>query len=161
MAAEPLFDLSSIDLDAIAVSADEVGRINPHAGHMRHLDHAIHMNEHQSVIVGVKHVGADEFWVEGHVPGRPLLPGVIMIEAAAQLSSLLYNIRAAAQGREPRFLGFTRCDDASFRTQVVPGDTLHLITREKSFGRRRFITDNQGYVNGDLAFEVRVTGMVM
>lgn len=152
-----LIDFGALDLDQIAVTADEVGRINPQCGDMRQLDHVIWLNADASEGIGVKHVREDEFWVRGHIPGRPLLPGVLMIEAAAQLSSILYHKKT----REDRFVGFTRCDKVAFRGQVVPGDTFYLLAREVSFKRRRFICDTQGVVNSRLVFEGTITGMVL
>lgn len=152
-----LFDLSQFDPDAVAVSAEEVGRIIPQAGDMRQLSHLIWLTDDAKSGVGVKYVGDDEFWVPGHVPGRPLLPGVMMIEAAAQLSSVLIKL----QGHPAEFFGFVRCDDAVFRGQVVPGDTLYLLAQELDYKRRRFISQTQGVVNGQLVFEAKITGMAM
>ena len=108
--ADLLFDISGIDMDGVFLTPDQVAEHNPQRGDMRHLDHVIYMDENASKAVGVKMVRDDEFWVPGHIPGRPLLPAVLMIEAAAQLSSILYQFRT----KEPAFLGFTRCDKAVF-----------------------------------------------
>jgi len=151
-----LFELNGIDLDAVFATAEEVGRTNPQAGHMRQLDHVIWMADDHRRILGVKQVRDDEFWVPGHIPGRPLMPGVLMIEAAAQLSSFMFR----ARGGEADFLGFTRCTDTVFRGQVVPGDTLLILVEEVIFGRKRFTCRGQGVVDGRLAFETTVTGMV-
>ena len=78
MAVEPLINLSTIDLDAIVVSADEIGRMNPQAGHMRQLDDICYVNDEKTVAVGRKIIHDDEFWVEGHIPGRSMYPGVLM-----------------------------------------------------------------------------------
>jgi 3-hydroxyacyl-[acyl-carrier-protein] dehydratase len=157
MATEQLFDISDIDLDAVFLDAEGVGKKNPQRGDMRHLDHVIHIDDAASMAVGVKQARDDEFWVPGHIPGRPLLPAVLMIEAAAQLSSILYQYRT----EESAFLGFTRCDNAVFRGHVVPGDTLILLAKEHKFQRRRFACDAQGLVDGKIVFEVRITGMQM
>ena len=157
MATELLFDLSGIDLNQIAVSAEEVGRINPQCGDMRQLDYVIWRSNDNSRALGVKEVRPDEFWVPGHIPGRPLMPGVLMIEAGAQLSSVLYRIKS----NEERFLGFTRCDDVVFRGQVQPGDRLYLLVKEIAFKARRFISAAQGVVDGKLVFEAKVSGMVI
>ena len=157
MPSELLFDISSVNLSDVVVTPEEVGQLNPQAGDMRHLNHLIWKNDENTMALGVKYVNEDEFWVPGHIPGRPLLPGVIMIEAAAQLSSVLYKLKC----KEDRFLGFTRCDDTIFRGQVVPGDTFYLLAKEISFKKRRFISATQGMVDGKLVFESRITGMVI
>jgi 3-hydroxyacyl-[acyl-carrier-protein] dehydratase len=157
LASEPLLDLSTIDLSQVAVSPEEVGRINPQCGDMRQLDHVIQLDKETGLSLGVKHVTDQEFWVPLHIPGRPLMPGVLMIEAAAQLASIQYHMRT----NENRFVGFTRCDETVFRGQVVPGDTLYLISEEVTFKRRRFVTRAQGIVNDKLVFESKITGMVL
>lgn len=157
MASQLLFDISSIDLGAVAVSADEVGCINPQCGDMRQLDHVIWFNHDKTNLLGAKQVRKDEFWVPYHIPGRPLLPGVLMIEAAAQLCSIQYKVKSQSK----TFLGFTRCDDVVFRGQVAPGDTLYLLGHELNFGARRFTSEVQGVVNGKMVFEGRITGMTM
>lgn len=157
MPAKLLFDISEIDLDAVAVSPEQVGLINPQSGAMRHLDHVVWVSDDASQAVGVKHVKDDEFWVAGHIPGRPLLPGVLMIEAAAQLSSVLYRVRT----NEERFIGFTRCDHTIFRGQVIPGDTLYLLAKEVEFRPRRLICACQGVVEDNLVLETQITGMVL
>ena len=159
MAAQPLFDISQIDLSQVAMSQQRIDQFNPHRGHMRQLDHIIWMNEDATDGLGVKYVRDDEFWVPGHIPGRPLLPGVLMIEAVAQLCSLLHQVRPNAD--RSRFLGFTRCDSVAFRGQVVPGDTLYLLGHEISFRPRRFISNAQAMVDGNIVFEATITGMAM
>lgn len=157
MPVQPLFDIDDIDLDGVAVSAEEVGRLNPQTGDMRHLDHVIWGDWTLGRAVGVKQVRDDEFWVPHHIPGRPLMPGVLMIEAAAQLCSVLYRKKTG----ENRFLGFTRCDETIFRGQVEPGDRLLLLSEELDFRARRFISRTQGIVDGRYVFESKITGMVI
>ena len=157
MAIEPLIDLSTIDLTNIVISADKVGEMNLQAGDMRQLDNIAYISDDKLTAVGVKKVGENEFWVAGHIPGRPIYPGVLLIEAAAQISSILYHINADVN----HFMGFTRCDNCSFRGQVLPGDTLALVSIIRKFQRRRFVCDAQGYVDGKFIFEVQITGMMI
>jgi 3-hydroxyacyl-[acyl-carrier-protein] dehydratase len=154
--AEPLFDLASIDLDQVAVSAEEVGRLNPQRGEMRQLDHVIWLNDAAGEALGVKHVREEEFWVPLHIPGRPLMPGVLMIEAGGQLCSVHLQVRM----KSDRFIVFIRCDETIFRGQVVPGDTLYLLAKEVSFRRRRLVSRTQGMVNGRIVFESKITGLL-
>lgn len=158
VAAELLLDFDAMDLSGVAISREAVGEILPQCGEMRQLDYVIHVSDDHTELLGVKHVRDDEFWCPLHIPGRPLMPGVLMIEAAAQLASVQYHLKVNGV---PNFVGFTRLEQTAFRGQVVPGDDLYLLCREISFRRRRFITDSQGLVNGSLVFEARITGMVM
>ncbi len=158
MPAQILVDFSHIDLNAVAVSPAEVAQLNPQTGHMRQLHHVIWMAPDYTRSLGVKYVRHDEFWVPGHIPGKPLLPGVIMIEAGAQLASVAYRHRI---GSPKEFMAFTHIDNAVFRAQVVPGDTLYLLAHERRVQPRRFISDIQGVVRGTLAFEARISGKVI
>ncbi|MBC8200537.1 MAG: beta-hydroxyacyl-ACP dehydratase [Planctomycetes bacterium] len=157
MAIEPLIDISTIDLKAVAISAEGVGEINPQAGDMRQLNHVAYIRNDNQLAVGIKEVKEDEFWVAGHIPGRPIYPGVLMIEAAAQISSILYHLNAESN----HFMGFTRCDNCSFRGQVQPNSTLVLVSIIRKFQRRRFVCDAQGFVDGKFVFDAQITGMMM
>jgi 3-hydroxyacyl-[acyl-carrier-protein] dehydratase len=157
LANELLFDLSPIDLNQVMMASSEVDRYLPQTGPMRMLDHVVWLDLPRMEGLGQRKIRHDEFWVPHHSPGRPLLPGVLMIEAAAQLCSLVQTKGMNLEG----FLGFTRCDDTVFRGQVVPGDTLHLLARQIERNRRRFVSQAQGVVNGKLVFETRITGMAI
>lgn len=156
MASELLIDLAAIDLSMVMADAEAVGRVNPQCGPMRQLDHVIWHDEALTCGVGVKRIGPDEFWVPYHVPGRPLMPGVLMIEACAQLGSYLYRTKIP----NLPFVGFTRCTDTVFRGQVVPGDDFLILCREIECGKRRFISRFQGVVGPKLVMETTITGMV-
>jgi len=157
MAPRALFDLSALDLDRVRYGVREIEAINPHRGCMRLLDGVIWHDESWSRALAFKDVGHDEFWAAGHIPGRPLFPGVLMVEAAAQLASFVIAQRLAEHG--PRFIGFIGCDEVKFRTQVVPGERLLICAKEVKFGRRRFVCATQGWVNGNLCFEAKIKGM--
>jgi len=153
--ARMIIDLSEIDMDAVLADAEAIEKVNPHKGDMRLLDRVIWCNDEMTSAVGLKFVRDDEFWVPGHIPGRPIYPGVLQIESSAQLSSFVHLTRYESDA----FLGFTRVDDCSFRGQVIPGDTLVLMTREVKRRERRFVTDVQGLVNDKIVFEARIVGM--
>jgi len=155
MAPTYLFDLAQIDLTKLAFTIDDIEAINPQRGHMRMLDGIIWTDDKFSMALGYKDTREDEFWVPGHIPGRPLLPGVLMVEAAAQISSFMINKRDPSVG----FIGFTGLDNVKFRKQVPPNERLYLLGREVKFNKRRVICDIQGMHAGDLVFEARVTGM--
>ncbi|MBL8745425.1 MAG: beta-hydroxyacyl-ACP dehydratase [Phycisphaerae bacterium] len=156
MPTEPIIDLSAIDLNARVMSRDDIALINAHRGVMAMLDAVVWLNDELSQGVAIKHVRDDEFWVAGHIPGRPLMPGVLMVETAAQLASLIYYKRTGIEF----FAGFTRIENVAFRGQVVPGDDFYLLCREVKFSLKRFVTDIQGIVNGQIVFEGCISGMV-
>ncbi len=156
-----LFDLNKIDLEngKNRLSVEQVEANNPHRGHMRLIDGVLYAPDDFSRIVTYKEIGDDEFWVAGHIPGRPVFPGVLMIEAAAQTASLCYKMRFRDDGVGNDFLGFVGADNVKFRGQVVPGDRLYILGQEVKFNRRRFICDLQGVVNDTQVFEARISGM--
>ena len=155
MAPPLLIDITSIDLSQVIATWEDIERAIPQRGDMRHLDGIIWQSPDHSATVGFKVVRDTEFWVPGHIPGRPLLPGVLMIEAAAQLAAYLMKLRKPDLG----FVGFIGCDSVKFRGQVLPGSRLLLLGKEVEFRARRVICDAQGLVDGNLVFEARITGM--
>lgn len=157
MAPQILFDVSSIDLDHVRFGPEELERVNPHRGAMRMLDGLIYADQGHTVAIAFKDVRADEFWVAGHIPGRPIFPGVLMIEAAAQLASYMTIMRMPSV----RFMGFAAVDQVKFRGMVTPGDRLLILAKGIECKPRRCICDAQGWVKGSLVFEGRVTGMPM
>lgn len=153
-----LFDLSGIDLSQRLMSRQDLERINPHRGDMALLDWIVWHSEDLSRAVALKHTRSDEFWVKGHFPGKPMFPGVLMIESAAQLAVFLYN--KAQPG--PLLAAFTRIERAVFRSPVAPGDEFYVLCDVIKRSRRGFTCDVQGVVNGQrIAFESQISGLAI
>lgn len=155
MAPPLLVDISKLDLSRAVFTIEDIRKVNPHRFEMEQLTGILHMDPEAGTIVAVKDVRPDEFWVRGHIPGRPLMPGVLMVEAAAQMCSFYFKQVTA----DPRFLGFGGVDGVKFRGQVVPGDRLLLMGKVAELRSRRAVFDTQGVVGDRLAFEARITGM--
>jgi 3-hydroxyacyl-[acyl-carrier-protein] dehydratase len=155
-----LFDLSQIDLNAEPVFDKEaIGKVNPQRFEMQQLDGIIWYNEDKLLILGYKDITENEFWARGHIPGRPLMPGVIMVEAAAQLSSFFIKKMYKLEG----FVGFAGIDSAKFRSVIEPGQRLYLLGHITKFKRRKntiHVTTNvQGVVDNKMVFETVISGM--
>ncbi len=152
-----IFDLDGIDLTKVQYDVAAVEKINPHRGAMRLLDGLHYMSEDCTRAVAFKDVKADEFWVPGHIPGRPIFPGVLMIEAGAQLASFATLSRLK---NEP-FMGFVGCDEVKFRAGVAPGDRLIVLGLQTEERKRRITCKVQGLVKDKVVFEGVIIGMPM
>jgi 3-hydroxyacyl-[acyl-carrier-protein] dehydratase len=132
-----------------------VEQVNPHRYEMRLLDGIVYFDTEQGLIVGYKDTSPDDFWVRGHIPGRPLMPGVLMVEAAAQLASFAAKKITA----EERFIAFGGIENVKFRAQISPGDRLYLLGKFLERRPRRFKLAAQGVSNGQLVFQAVIIGM--
>ena len=155
MPSELLFELDGIDLTTEKLGRQDIARLLPHRGDIAMLDAIIWHDDACDLGLAIHHVRDDAWWCEGHIPGRPIMPGVLMVEAGAQLASVLYYKRCTRDW----FAGFTHIDGVRFRGQVVPGDNLYILCRAVKFQERRFITDIQGVVDGEIVFDGNITGM--
>lgn len=155
MPSEPLVPRDRWNLDRVLIGPEGIREVNRQRFEMEHLDAVTHLDAAAQEIVGFKDVRDDEFWVRGHIPGRPLLPGVIMLEALAQLTSFYIGRSMPELG----FIGFGGLDDVKFRQTVVPGQRLVLVGKGVEIRPRRAIFDTQGWVGDKLAVEARITGL--
>ena len=152
-----LYDISAIDLNKVIYDQEAVRKANPQRGDMEHLNGIIFADGPSGRIIGFKDVRKDEFWIPGHIPGRPILPGVIMIEAAAQLASLFAREFHGWTG----FVGFGGVEDCKFRMQVAPGTHMLLVGERVWERHRRLCCRVQGVVAGQIAFECTIIGTQM
>ncbi|MBN1436413.1 MAG: beta-hydroxyacyl-ACP dehydratase [Sedimentisphaerales bacterium] len=155
-----LANLDAIDLNKVLYDTATIEKVNPHRFEMRQLDAIVHEDKDVGLCVGYKDITEDEFWVRGHIPGRPLMPGVVMIEAAAQLASF-YVLTALEDYASGKFVGFGGIDEVKFRGSVVPGDRLYLIAKLLESRPRRFVAAAQGIVNGQMVLQAKIVGMPM
>lgn len=150
-----LFNMSQIDLDQVAFDKESICQVNPQSYEMQQLDAIIWYDKDKRLILGYKDVTENEFWIRGHIPGRPLMPGVIMVESAAQLSSVFTKKVYGYEG----FIGFAGIDSTKFRAPVEPGSRLYLLGHLTKFKRRKFTCRVQGVVDGTMVFETEVSGL--
>jgi len=129
--------------------AAEIMEVIPHRYPFLLIDRVIEIDPGKRV-VAIKNVTANEPQFTGHFPGRPIMPGVLMIEALAQAGAVAVLSLPENRGKLALFAGIEEC---RFRRTVIPGDTLRLeITVEKLqrlFGRARAVAT----VDGEIAVE--------
>jgi 3-hydroxyacyl-[acyl-carrier-protein] dehydratase len=156
MPPEVHFDPTRLDFAKVLADRDAIRRVNPQRFEMEQLDAIVLLDHEQHLIAGYKDVQPDEFWVRGHMPGYPLLPGVLMCEAAAQLCSFYVMTTNLLQGD---FIGFGGMDEVRFRGTVRPGDRLVLIGKGKRLHRRQTVFNVQGFVGGTMVFNADIIGV--
>jgi len=150
-----LFDLSQIDLNVQPLySQDEIMKYNPQRFEFQQLDGVLWFDKEKLLILGYKDVTENEFWIRGHIPGRPLMPAVIMIESAAQLLS--FFVKGILE--IPGFIGFTSIESAKFRSVVQPPCRLYLLGHITAIRSRMYSAYIQGVADGKIVFETSVSG---
>jgi 3-hydroxyacyl-[acyl-carrier-protein] dehydratase len=154
---EPFVDLATLDFAHPRLATDEIRKILPHRGHMALLDAVLSVDVERKIVVGYKQVRSDEFWCDGHFPGNPLLPGVMMIEVGAQLAIVGYKLAVPAIAE--RLVLFGGVDEVRFRGAVRPGDRLVLLSKGTSLSTRLAKSAVQGFVGDKLVFECTVIGV--
>jgi 3-hydroxyacyl-[acyl-carrier-protein] dehydratase len=136
---------------------DAIRAVNPQRHEMEMLDAIIFLDPAHQLIVGYKDVGEDEFWTRGHFPNQPLLPGVLMCEAAAQLCS--YYIISQHVIDDGYLVGFGGMENVRFRNVVRPGDRLVVAAKAQRLNRRQSIFNVQGFVGNNMAFQADIIGI--
>ena len=111
-------------------------------------------------VVGIKNVTINEPFFSGHFPGHPIMPGVLILEAMAQVGGFLLMSSLDARG-EKKLLYFTGIDRARFRRPVVPGDQIRFEL--KILQRRQHVCRMWGeaYVDGKLVAEAELSSVVV
>lgn len=110
----------------------------------------------RKMVVGYKDVTDQEFWVRGHMPQYALMPGVIMCEAAAQLSAFYTRHCGLLRGD---FIGFGGMDNVRFRGTVRPGERLWIIGKTQKHDLRRMTFEMQGFVEKTMVFHGDLIGV--
>lgn len=152
------FDVSRIDLGHVVVDKEGIRQILPQRFEMEQLDAIVHVDVPSRIIVGYKDVRPDEFWTRGHMPNYPLFPGVLMCEAAAQLSSFFVVANKLSAGD---FVGFAGLENVRFRGTVHPGDRLVLVAKGIRLNPRQMLFNVQAFVGSTMVFHGDVIGVPM
>lgn len=112
-----------VKIEGVVFDTNAIEKILPHRYPFLLVDKIIHL-EMDKKVIGIKSVTANEPFFPGHFPGRPIMPGVLIIEAMAQTGGIL--LLNSVQDPESKLVVFMQINNAKFRKQVVPGDQLRL-----------------------------------
>ena len=152
-----ILDPSTLDMNQVVADIDAIRQCNPQRHEMEQLTKVVYVDDENSLCAGYKDIGSDEFWARGHMPGMPLMPGVIMCEAAAQLCSYYVFTRNLMNGR---MLGFGGMEDVRFRGPVVPGDRLLIVVKQMKIRPGRMIVSRfEAFVGDTLVVDGSLKGI--
>lgn len=130
----------------------------PHRYPFLLLDRVLEMDSKKKV-VAIKNVTFNEWFFEGHFPGAPVMPGVLIIEAMAQAGAVLILHEMA--DRESKLVYFTGIDRARFRRPVVPGDQLRFTLEVLKLRARTCKMKGIAEVDGELAAEAEIFSILV
>ena len=131
----------------LPVDAERIAAILPHRYPFLLVDRVVELDPGKS-IVAIKNVTLNEPFFNGHFPGHPVMPGVLIVEALAQTSGLLLGLSGTHAEKEDRIFYLAKVDNARFLKPVVPGDQLRLEVQLKRLLRGMGIFTARAMVDG-------------
>lgn len=157
MPPQRIYDINQHDYEKPLYTLDDIRKVNPQRHAMEQLSGIVHVDTDKQLIVGYKDVTDDEFWCTGHMPGYPLMPGVVLCECAAQLAGF-YARKYDILGGD--YLGFGGMNEVRFRSPVFPNCKLIIaaqVTKIRKGKRAEF--EFQGFVDDRMVFTGEMIGV--
>lgn len=146
--------VKAVDYQAVRPQMDvtAIQKILPHRYPFMLVDKIIELEE-QKRIVGIKNVTINDYFFRGHFPGRPVMPGVLIVEAMAQTAGILILCRKESAGKLAYFMGI---DNVRFRKTVVPGDQLVIEVEAVRLKSKTGMVHARSLVEGKLVAEAEL-----
>jgi UDP-3-O-[3-hydroxymyristoyl] N-acetylglucosamine deacetylase/3-hydroxyacyl-[acyl-carrier-protein] dehydratase len=138
----------------------QIVKVMPHRYPFLLVDRIIEIEE-QRRIVGIKNVTINEPFFQGHFPEHPVMPGVLIIEAMAQVGGLLLMSLVPGDGHDGKVVYFMSLDNVKFRRPVVPGDQLRCELEMLKFGGKTCRMRGVAYVDGNVVAEADMMAAVV
>ena len=158
MTKELLLDWDELDFSRVVADLDEIRAYNPQRHEMEQLTAICFDDADRKICAGYKDITDGEFWVRGHMPGMPLMPGVLICESAAQMCSY-YAHKHKLLG-ECKVVGFGGLEDVHFRDVVRVGDRLVIVCQLVRVRPGAIIVCRfQAFVNQGLVADGKIKGI--
>ena len=150
--------MDSGDAAGKTLDIEQIKQLIPHRYPFLMIDRIVELVPDVSA-VGIKNVSINEPYFQGHFPSRPIMPGVLIIEAMAQTSAALV-VYTMGEGAEGRLVYFMAVDSARFRKPIAPGDTVRIHVKKLQSRGRVWKFSGQAKVEGVLMAEAMYTAMI-
>ncbi|MBI4665867.1 MAG: 3-hydroxyacyl-ACP dehydratase FabZ [Nitrospinae bacterium] len=135
----------------------EIGKYIPHRHPFLLIDRITEIEAFKRV-VAIKNVTGSEYFFQGHFPERPVMPGVLIIEAMAQAAATLATYSTPSE--RGKIIFFAAIERARFRKPVIPGDTIRMEIDVDKAKSRMWKVNGKAFVGADLACEANLTAMI-
>ena len=136
------------------LSTTDILKILPHRYPMMLVDRIVEFDMENCHIVGIKNLTFNELFFQGHFPDNPVMPGVLQLEAMAQVAGVMLNSR---EGNDGKVAFFMSINNAKFRRMVVPGDQLRIEIDVIRMRTRIATVQGKAYVDGNLVSQAELT----
>jgi 3-hydroxyacyl-[acyl-carrier-protein] dehydratase len=147
------------DQKPLEIDRQRVMEMIPHRDPFLMIDKVVDVVKNEGA-VGIKNVSPDEYYFRGHFPARPVMPGVLIIEAMAQTAAVLV-VHTLGPEAEGKLVYFMTVDNARFRKPVVPGDCLHVHVNKQRQRGNVWRFEGEAKVNGQLVAEAVFAAMIL
>ena len=144
--------------NSITLNINDISRILPHRYPFLLIDRIIELDPGEEV-VGLKNVTINEPFFNGHFPGKPVMPGVLILEAMGQTGGILL-LNSISQP-DSKLILFTGMDKVKFRRMVEPGDQLRMVVRMVKARMGTYKMEAKAFVDGQLAAQAELTAALI
>jgi len=154
-----LIDFDALDLSRTIVPVEGIRKALKQRGRFEMLHGILHFDLEGRLVVGYRDIVRDDWWAEDHIPGRPIFPGALQIEGAAQLCTFDFIHRRS--DLDGAFVGFAGVNETRFRGLIEPPSRLLWAGRLLRMRTSMFTYAAQAFVEQKLVFETEIMGVVV